>query len=43
MSGADNGETVFASGNTFGARSNNAGSSFTAVNPTTIFPERGQP
>jgi hypothetical protein len=38
MSGADNGETVFASGNTFAARSNDAGSSFTSLNPTTIFP-----
>jgi hypothetical protein len=38
LSGADNGETVFVSGNTFGARSNSSGGSFSAVNPTTIFP-----
>jgi hypothetical protein len=38
MSGADSGQTAFATGNTFGALSTNGGGVFSSVNPSTIFP-----
>jgi hypothetical protein len=38
-SGANSGQTVFTTGNWYGAASTDGGNSFTAVDPTTIFPD----